>query len=815
MDAARIGIRVLTRAAVPLAVTAALSLAWAAQPAAGAAPPGGGPFAARAGTISTVAGGVGGPAQATTIGFPLGGCPMAAAGPDLYIGSGGLRDVNEQSGFLTTVAGTGEAGPPGFGGLATQADLGLCGAAIDQQGNLVIATRTTVSVVAHTTGTFYGQAMNAKHIYRVAGDGHEGFAGDGGTATKAEFFDAEDVAVDPAGNLVIPDNRAFIQIGNERVRVVAERTGTFYGIAMTAGDVYTIAGNGTAGHTGDGGTATKAELNEPSGVAADSTGNALIADTGSNRIRVVAGSTGTFYGRAMTAGDIYTIAGNGSFGFSGDGGPATKAGLNPAGLRLDSHGNLVIADFASNRVRVVAARSGTFYGRQMTAGDIYTIAGNGGSGHTGNGGPATRATLDQPDAVGLDDAGNVVISDSGNSLIRVVAENTGTYYGKSMTAGDIYTIAGSTSQLPGGGDDAGFNGDGGPATAAQVFAPRGAATDSAGDLLIADTANLRIRVVAGSTGTFFGRAMTAGDIYTIAGDGGTSNPSNGVPGTKTDMILPDGVAVDPSGNLLTVGDDDQVQIVAVRMGTFYGQSMRAGFIYGLAGSGIPGHSGDGGPALDARMKVPHGVAVARGSGNLVIADTGNNRVRVVAERPGTYYGIAMTAGDIYDVAGGGRTGGLGDGGLGTKASLERPDGVAVDSAGNLVIADTADNEVRVVANTTGKFYGIAMTAGHIYAVANDDLPAAVAVDGAGNLVIADTGGAQVQVIAETSGTFYGIAMTAGHTYVVAGRGGHGFSGDGGAGPKAELSKPDGVATGPGGSLLIADTSNSRIRELAG
>ena len=143
--------------------------------------------------------------------------------------------------------------------------------------------------------------------------------------------------------------------------MAAARTGTFYATAMTAGDTYTVAGDGTAGFSGDGGRATRAELNVPHGATADRAGNLVIADTGNNRVRVAAAAAGTFYGRAMLAGHIYTVAGNGTAGFSGDGGPATGAELNqPGDVAVDAAGNLVIADTANLRVRVVAASTGTF-----------------------------------------------------------------------------------------------------------------------------------------------------------------------------------------------------------------------------------------------------------------------------------------------------------------------------------------------------------------------------------------------------------------------------------------------------------------------
>ena len=195
------------------------------------------------------------------------------------------------------------------------------------------------------------------------------------------------------------------------------------------------------GSSGDGGPATSAELRSPSGVAVNAAGNVLIADKNNNRVRVVATSTGTFYGQPMTAGHIYTIAGTGTQGFAGDGGSATKAELGrPQSVAVDAAGNVLIADSFNYRVRVVAARTGTFYGIAMTAGNIYTIAGTGTFGFSGDGGPATSAELKNPAGVGADSSGNVVIADTNNNRVRVVATSSGTFYGQPMTAGDIYTM---------------------------------------------------------------------------------------------------------------------------------------------------------------------------------------------------------------------------------------------------------------------------------------------------------------------------------------------------------------------------------------
>jgi uncharacterized protein YheU (UPF0270 family) len=195
----------------------------------------------------------------------------------------------------------------------------------------------------------------------------------------------------------------------------------------------------------------------------------------------------------MTAGDIYTVAGDGTSRSSGDGGPATAAGLTPGAIAIDGAGNLVIADSypnvdtSNNRVRVVAARTGTFYGQAMTAGDIYTVAGTGDAGYSGDGGPATAAELDNPDGVAVDRAGNPVIGDTYNNRVRVVAARSGTFYGQAMTAGDIYTVAGDGTP--------GYAGDGGPALQAELDNPQGVAVDRAGDLIIGDGGNGRVRLV--------------------------------------------------------------------------------------------------------------------------------------------------------------------------------------------------------------------------------------------------------------------------------------------------------------------------------
>ncbi len=275
-------------------------------------------------------------------------------------------------------------------------------------------------------------------ITTVAGNGTAGFSGDSGPATSASLDEPLGVAVDGAGNLFIADR------GNHRIRKVS-----------TNGTITTVAGNGTADFSGDSGPATSASLDRPYGVAVDGAGNLFIADRWNERIRKV-GANGT----------ITTVAGNGTFGFSGDSGPATSATLNgPRGVAVDDAGNLFIADYDNHRIRKVSAN-----------GIITTVAGNGTRGFSGDDGPATSASLFFPTGVAVDGAGNLFIADFGNQRIRKVSAN-----------GTITTVAGNGTED--------FSGDSGPATSASLALPHSVAVDGAGNLFIADSDNHRIRKV--------------------------------------------------------------------------------------------------------------------------------------------------------------------------------------------------------------------------------------------------------------------------------------------------------------------------------
>ena len=345
--------------------------------------------------------------------------------------------------------------------------------------------------------------------------------------------------------------------------------------------------------------------------------------------------------------NISTVAGNGAEGYAGDGGPATSAELDLPFSCAYAGGNLYIADQGNNRIRLLTAN-----GKVVTGSDaITTVAGNGTSGYIGDGAPAGRAELANPSGVAVDSSGNVYIADTVNHAVRLVS-----------TKGIISTVAGGLG--------AGYYGDGGAANGAALTSPAGVALDRAGNLYIADTGNSVVRKVT--------NPQNNGTITTVAGNGGADYGGDGgsATGPNAELNNPEGVAVDTDGNLY-IADSRNSRIRMVST---------SGVLTTIAGSGVFGHAGDGGAATVAELSNPEGVAVDT-QGNLYIADTDNHRIRIV------------TNGVINTVAGAGAGGYTGDGGPATKAELLFPSGVAVDASGNLYVADTQNNVIRLLTVT--------------------------------------------------------------------------------------------------------------------
>ncbi|HEX4652164.1 MAG TPA: Ig-like domain repeat protein [Granulicella sp.] len=344
-------------------------------------------------------------------------------------------------------------------------------------------------------------------------------------------------------------------------------------------------------------------LARPAGVAFDVAGNLYIAETNNQEIRKV-----------DATGVMTTVAGTGVQGFGGDGGPAALALLDsPSGVAVDAAGNIYIADAHNQRIREIAAATGV----------ITTIAGSGAAGFAGDGGPATAAQLSLPTAVVVDAAGDVFFSDTGNHRVRKVVA-------AGAQAGTIRTVAGTGVQ--------GFAGDGGSATAAAMDSPDGLAVDGAGRLYLADTHNQRIRMVDPTTGL----------ITTVVGSGVVGDGGDGAVAATAALALPRGVTVDASGNLYFADTNNQ-RIRRVDAAT--------GVISTVAGSGVQGFSGDGGPALAATLDSPRATTLAPatigGLGALTLADTGNDRVRQVggAGVLQTMAGLGGTAAETLTLAG--------------------------------------------------------------------------------------------------------------------------------------------------------------------
>jgi len=382
----------------------------------------------------------------------------------------------------------------------------------------------------------FGATAASPVISTVAGNSTAGYSGNNGPATSAALNGPCGVAVDPQGNILTSDTN------NNVVRAVAGSTGTFYGRPMKAGDVYTIAGTGVSGYKGNGHAATKAQFSSPDGLAVDAAGDVIIADTGNAVVRFIPAVSGTYFGTAMTAGDLYTVAGNATYGFSGSGGLATAAELGldvVAGVVMDSNGNLIVTDGDNNVIWVVANKTGQFYGQAMTVGHIYIITGNGTAAYTGDGGPAAAATLSYPEGVAVDASGNLVIVDDSNDVIRVIAAQNGKFYGKKMKSGDIYTV--------------------GPKTDPNVLSsPAGLTIDASGNLVFPDASNNVVYLLAAVTGSDYGVNVKVGHLYTIAGTGGTGYTGNGGNPLKAEMNSPCAVATDSHGDLLVADGSNNV-----------------------------------------------------------------------------------------------------------------------------------------------------------------------------------------------------------------------------------------------------------------
>ncbi|MBM3784459.1 MAG: hypothetical protein FJW30_08870 [Acidobacteria bacterium] len=600
----------------------------------------------------------------------------------------------------------------------------------------------------------------------LAGTGIPGFSGDGGPASAAQLTFPVGLSVDRNGAVYIAD------LSNHRIRRVA-----------ADGTISTVAGTGF-GFAGDGGRALEARLNSPRKVLVDGDGNIYVSDLGNQRIRKIDRN-----------GIISTIAGTGTAGYSGDGGPATEARINnPYGLALDPQGRLHFADLGNHRVRRIASD-----------GTISTVVGTGIGSNSGDGGPALSAGIINPRGIAID--GDGVLYVAHNAWIRKV------------TNGQISRLAGVDI-------NGGFSGDGGRAVEAQLSTQFGIAVARDGSVYMADRSNFRVR-----------RITQAGMISTVAG-GGHQVP-DGSPASTTPLLRPAGMAIDRSGNLFvaeierntvsrispsgaltraagtgrtagvftlgaTAGATDlnvPVDVSVDAAGNLFVATQlwhrvlrvsTGGNVSVFAGTGAAESGGDGGPAAQGLLNQPQGVTLD-GAGNLYIADTENDQIRKVS-----------ASGTIERLAGQNQSGFRGDNGPANASLLNRPMGLAVDSTGSVYFADTSNMRVRKI-TAAGVISTVAGNGGTIFEA--QGVPAAsigiglttgVALDATGNLYLV------------ASNRVYRVTPDGSMTRI-AGTGAVGFSGDGGLATLARFNNPTRIAVAPDGRIFVADTGNHTIR----
>jgi sugar lactone lactonase YvrE len=637
----------------------------------------------------------------------------------------------DTKGTLTVLAGIGFSGYGGDGvkGGAAQAFLSYPqDVAVDSAGNVYISEYGNYTIrKVDTTNT----------ITTIAGEaGQCNYNGDGAPATKFNLCRPVGLALDSTGaDLYIGD------MSNCRVRKLILKTDT----------ISTFAGSSSCGFSGDGGLATNAQLNQPDGVAVDSTGNVFIGDASNYRIREVTKSNG----------DINTIAGDGTPGCTGDGGPATSAEMNTVvSLSVSSDGKTVTyPDQSCQKVRQFTVK-----------GNINTVAGNGNAGFQGDGGAATSAEFNYPQGIAATSkTGQFLIADNNNYRIR-----------EFTVGGDINTVAGNgsntmptliTGVVPSG----------------VVFnVPYGVYEDKSDNIFVADTNNCLVRELLNSKDLvdfFAGVAFPPGPPSCgYSGDGG--------PATEAKLYSPLGSAEDSLGNVYIA---DYNNCLVRKVDTKGNISTFAGLV--VNGSPQCGYNGDGGPATSARLSGPYSV-FADSKNNVYIADRNNHVIREVSN------GIINTIAGV-----GGKCAYGGDSGLAVDAFLCYPSGVATDPAGDVFIADTNNCRVREVTVATGIINTVAGNGGCSYSgdgpatEENLNYPQGVAVDANDNFFIGDTNNHLLRWVSAGGlmTTVAGIPQSAG------------FNGDGGPATSAQLYYPAGVFEGPSGNYLVADQDNLRIR----
>ena len=681
----------------------------------------------------------------------------------ILAGSATTHQASAQQDVITTVAGGGPSGMPAVNANLNQPNS----IAFDSQGNYYITAFGQNRVFKVTsTGT----------LTVIAGTGIAGDSGDGAAAINAELNAPSSVAVDNS----TPADVYVSEYSGCVVRKIDQATGMISTIAGVAGK---------CSFSGDGGPAKDATVNAPKGVAINSkTGDLYIADYSNGRIRKIAGGAATGTITTIAGGGGSTTAANNCVGSSpyGDGAAASDAYLcNPQRVAVDTSvtpANIFVDEAWPNRctAREVVGSSNK----------IYLVAGTYGSCGSTNSGTATSGKLYDPFQLSVSVAGSTTTVAVADYLANEIRQFTLNYSGGVPQPGPLTTLVGTGS--------ASFCGDGGKAASACLNGPAGVTYDSSGNMFIADDLNNRLRKVTKSTG----------DISTVAGWGypvGTVTTSvinysdpfgiSDAPATGLSLYEPGSVSVDPAST--------NVYIAGFQTPAVYKFGASTGIATNVAGNGIPGFAGDGSAGNGATTELYYPIdAAADSSGNVYIADQEKCVIREV---------LAAT-GEITTIAGGSEghpngCGFSGDGGAATKAQLNQPDAVMLDSNDNLYIADGANCVVRKVVLGSGTITTVAGTHkcgydgdGGLATAEELNGPVALGIDAAGDLFISDQLNHRIRRV----DSVFGLMTT------VAGDGSPGYTGDGVATANS-LYNPAGAFADANGNLFIADRDNNIVR----
>jgi hypothetical protein len=556
-------------------------------------------------------------------------------------------------------------------------------------------------------------------------------------------------------------------------------------------NIYTFAGTLAGGDTGEGVLATNAKINGggiSNYMTLDSNDNVYFYNTNTGKIRFIPSVSGTYYGVNMTANHIYSIFGNGSSVYSGDNGPATNAGIYiEGGIVVDSNGNIYA--YGHNRIRFIPSISGTYYGQSMTAYYIYTIAGTGVNSYSGDGGPATSANIEYYGNLCVDNVGNIYFISILAYRVRFIPSVSGTYYGQSMTANYVYTIAGNGIYDP----NAVLSGV--PTNA--PIRPARIAVDHFGNVYIA-LFNYRVVVLTSGKGWHTYSILTPNRFQFIAGTGvqGFNDGYNNV--AQFGSIS--NIYVDRDGNVYISDTNNRIRFYSINRGIYYGVNMQANYVYTIAGDGsvVEGYV-EGQPATEASLSFVNTLSISS-TGDLYLMESPGRRISIIKSPLGPIYynnsggvimdknmlsdtitGYKMSRNCLYTIAGNGSLGYSGDGGPATGASFSNLTRIAVDSYGNIYSADRDNSNygiIRFMPASSGTYYGISMTANFIYTIIGPSAPInnynlstdirSICIDPVGNIYIADYGNRSILFIPSVSGTYYGISMTANLISVIAG-----------------------------------------------